>query len=90
MKKIYLIRHAESEANASVDLDNPKTAKTQKHILTQNQIFALTNSPTHNFYNTVVGRILAPPASAPLPQNDAQNTKNRSRKAFFFALLFFH
>ena len=23
MKKIYLIRHAESEANASVDLDNP-------------------------------------------------------------------
>ena len=23
MKKIYLIRHAESEANAAVDLDNP-------------------------------------------------------------------
>ena len=23
MKKIYVIRHAESEANAAVDLDNP-------------------------------------------------------------------
>ena len=23
MKKIYLIRHAESEANAAMDLDNP-------------------------------------------------------------------
>ena len=54
MKKIYLIRHAESEANAAVDLDNPTyyydakiTKKGESQALDVNHALANINFDTY-------------------------------------------